>query len=98
MDAPKPHFAIRLLPSLTDVAFLMPLAFLFLRMSGAKDILGDGDTGWHLRTGEWILANQRVPSQDIFSYTNGFGTWRSGGCISARAWQPWCSEASWSFA
>ena len=75
MDAPKPHFAIRLLPSLTDVAFLMPFAFLFLRMSGAKDMLGDGDTGWHLRTGEWILANERVPSQDIFSYTKAGQPW-----------------------
>ena len=75
MDAPKPHFAVRLLPSLTDVAFLMPLAFLFLRMEGAKDILGDGDTGWHVRTGEWILANHRIPSQDIFSYTKAGQQW-----------------------
>jgi hypothetical protein len=75
MDAPKPHFAVRLLPSLTDVAFLMPIAFLFLRMGGAAGMLGDGDTGWHVRTGEWILANGRVPHQDIFSYT--------------RAGQPW---------
>lgn len=75
MDAPKPHFAVRLLPSLTDVAFLMPIAFLFLRMGGAAGMLGDGDTGWHVRTGEWILANGQVPHQDIFSYT--------------RAGQPW---------
>ncbi|HXA06394.1 MAG TPA: hypothetical protein VNY30_16230 [Bryobacteraceae bacterium] len=75
MDAPKPHFAARLLPSLTDAAFLMPIAFLFLRMGGATGMLGDGDTGWHVRTGEWILANGRVPHEDIFSYT--------------RAGQPW---------
>jgi hypothetical protein len=75
MDAPKPHFAVRLLPSLTDVAFLMPLAFLFLRMDGAKSMLGDGDTGWHVRTGEWILANHRIPSQDIFSYTKAGQPW-----------------------
>jgi hypothetical protein len=75
MSAPKPHFVVRLLPSLTDVAFLMPLAFLFLRMGGATGMLGDGDTGWHLRTGEWILANHRVPSQDIFSYTKAGQPW-----------------------
>jgi hypothetical protein len=75
MDAPKPQFAVRLLPSLTDVAFLLPIAFLFLRMGGAAGMLGDGDTGWHIRTGEWILANAQVPHQDIFSYT--------------RAGQPW---------
>jgi hypothetical protein len=75
MDAPKPHFAVRLLPSLTDAAFLMPIAFVFLRMGGATGMLGDGDTGWHLRTGEWIIANGRVPHEDMFSYT--------------RAGQPW---------
>jgi len=75
MNAPKPHFAVRLLPSLTDAAFLMPIAFLFLKMGGATGMLGDGDTGWHVRTGEWILANHRVPHQDFFSYT--------------RAGQPW---------
>ena len=32
-------------------------------------MLGDGDTGWHIRTGEWILANGRVPHQDMFSFT-----------------------------
>jgi len=75
MDAPKPHFAVRLLPSLTDAAFLMPIVFVFLRMGGATGMLGDGDTGWHLRTGEWIIANGRVPHEDMFSYT--------------RAGQPW---------
>jgi hypothetical protein len=75
MDAPKPPFALRLMPSLTDAAFLMPIAFLFVRMGGATGMLGDGDTGWHVRTGEWIMANGRVPHQDMFSYT--------------RAGQPW---------
>jgi len=75
MSAPRPHPVVRLLPSLTDVAFLMPIAFVFLRMGGASGMLGDGDTGWHLRTGEWILANRRVPNQDIFSYTKAGQPW-----------------------
>ena len=75
MVAPKNHFFVRLLPSLTDVAFLMPLAFVFLRMGGAAGMLGDGDTGWHLKTGEWILANRRIPDQDIFSYTKAGQPW-----------------------
>ena len=75
MVAPKPNLLVRLLPSLTDVAFLMPLAFLFLRMGGAAGMLGDGDTGWHVKTGEWILANRRVPDQDIFSYTKAGQPW-----------------------
>ena len=59
----------RFLPSLTDVAFLMPLFFLFLKLSGARQLLEDGDTGWHLRTGEWILSHHQVPHVDMFSFT-----------------------------
>ena len=75
MDAPKPHFLVRLFPSMTDVAFLMPIAFVFLRMGGASGMLGDGDTGWHIRTGEWIMANHRVPTEDMFSYTKAGQPW-----------------------
>lgn len=31
--------------------------------------LGDGDTGWHIAAGKWIVAHRAVPSTDIFSYT-----------------------------
>jgi hypothetical protein len=44
-------------------------------MNGARTLLGDGDTGWHIRTGEWILAHGRVPRQDIFSFTRPDQTW-----------------------
>jgi hypothetical protein len=66
---------LRLFPSLTDLAFLMPIVFLFTRMDGAKTMLGDGDTGWHVRTGEWILANGRVPREDMFSFTKPGQPW-----------------------
>ena len=66
---------VRLLPSLTDLAFLMPIVFLFARMEGVKTMLGDGDTGWHIRTGEWILSNGRVPTQDVFSFTKAGAPW-----------------------
>src|SRR5580698_211867 len=65
----KIHPAVRLLPSLTDFAFLMPVLFLFARLDGAKTMLGDGDTGWHVRIGEWMLAHHAVPHTDLFSYT-----------------------------
>lgn len=75
MDAPRPKFAVRLLPSLTDMAFLMPIAFVFGRMDGIQTLLGDCDTGWHIRTGEWILAHHRVPFHDIFSFTKPNSVW-----------------------
>ena len=65
----------RLMPSLTDVAFVMPLVFLFSKLDGAQTMLGDGDTGWHIRAGEWILANGRVPQQDMFSFTKPGQPW-----------------------
>ncbi|HTQ57038.1 MAG TPA: hypothetical protein VMI94_21365 [Bryobacteraceae bacterium] len=71
----KTNPVIRLLPSMTDFAFLMPLAFIFAGMHGAKTLLGDGDTGWHIRTGEWIMAHHRVPHQDLYSFTKPGQTW-----------------------
>ncbi|MEN3976068.1 hypothetical protein [Emcibacter sp. SYSU 3D8] len=32
-------------------------------------VFNDGDTYWHLATGDWILAHGRVPAADPFSYT-----------------------------
>ncbi|MGA2737048.1 MAG: hypothetical protein ABSG65_06300 [Bryobacteraceae bacterium] len=66
---------LRILPSMTDFAFLMPLIFIFQGMHGAKTLLGDGDTGWHVRTGEWILSHGRVPDKDLFSFTRTGQTW-----------------------
>ncbi len=71
----KNRFALRVLPSLTDVAFILPILFLFLCLNGATMLLGDGDTGWHLRTGEWIWQNGRVPHHDIFSFTKPGQPW-----------------------
>jgi hypothetical protein len=69
VDGGVNKLAARLLPSLTDVAFLAPIIFLFARSTGARMLLGDSDTGWHIRCGQWIIANGRVPDRDIFSFT-----------------------------
>lgn len=75
MDNSKTNPVLRFLPSMTDFAFLMPLIFIFAGMHGAKTLLGDGDTGWHIRTGEWILSHGRVPDKDLFSFTKTGQTW-----------------------
>src|SRR5258708_27899575 len=75
METQRSQFAIKLLPSLTDFAFLMPVVFLFGRMDGVKTLLGDCDTGWHIRTGEWILAHGWVPARDIFSFSKPGAPW-----------------------
>ncbi len=71
----KPSPIARFLPSLADVAFLVLILFLYVRGGGAKMLLGDGDTGWHLRTGQWILEHGRVPDHDIFSFTKAGQPW-----------------------
>jgi hypothetical protein len=63
-----------MLPSLTDVMFLLPIAFLLTHEQGLSSLI-EGDTGWHLRAGEWILANRQVPSTDLFSYTHAGQPW-----------------------
>lgn len=75
MDAKRIQPVVKLLPSFTDFAFLAPLVFLFGRMEGAKTLLGDGDTGWHIRTGEWIAANRAVPTVDLFSFSRPGEPW-----------------------
>ncbi len=65
----------RFLPSLTDVMFLLPLWFVVASPQGVGYMLGDGDTGVHIRTGEWILANGKIPHQDLFSFTKGGQPW-----------------------
>jgi hypothetical protein len=66
---------MKLMPSLADLAFLMPMVFLVGRMEGVKTLLSDCDTGWHIRTGEWILAHHQVPLHDIFSYSKPDSPW-----------------------
>lgn len=43
--------------------------------SGWKSLLGDGDTGWHIRTGEYILSQHAVPTRDLFSYSRPGAPW-----------------------
>jgi len=53
------------IPSISDVLFAVLLVALFLTGSG---LLGDGDTGYHIRTGQIILDTLSVPRLDPYSY------------------------------
>jgi hypothetical protein len=55
-----------LMPSLRSYTALVVLTLL-IRESWR--FLKDGDTGWHIRTGEWILETGSAPRHDLFSYT-----------------------------
>jgi hypothetical protein len=63
-------------PSFLDVVLAALLAWLFvLSPKGWNVLLADGDTGWHIRTGDWILANRRIPDRDLFSFTKAGEPW-----------------------
>ena len=62
-------------PSLSDLASLIPILVLFWCTTGVGWLLTDSDTGWHIRAGEWMLKNGRVPSADVFSFTKAGQRW-----------------------
>jgi hypothetical protein len=76
---------VSLVPSLSDLSFLIPILVLFWCTTGVAWLLTDSDTGWHIRTGEWILKNRRVPATDLFSFTKLGQPWF--------AWE-WLSDVS----
>src|SRR5438045_1334525 len=65
---PHRRWAGALIPSMCDVFFGALLVWVLLA-GGGKMLLGDGDTGWHIRTGDYILQHHQVPRQDMFSFT-----------------------------
>ncbi len=65
----------RLLPSLSGCIFSTTLVLLFVLGQGGNGLLRDSDTGWHIRTGQWILEHRAVPQQDLFSFSKPGGRW-----------------------
>ena len=55
-----------LIPSIVDILFIS--LFLYLSFSVGKGLLNDGDTGYHIRAGEYILNTFSIPKRDIFSF------------------------------
>ena len=69
-------FARVLLPSISDCFFIALIVWLFVcGASGWISLLGDGDTGWHIRTGQWILEHRAAPTHDLFSFSRPNAPW-----------------------
>jgi hypothetical protein len=62
-------------PSLPDVFFVVLLVSVFAQPAGMRALLHDGDTGWHIRTGDLVLASGHVPDVDRFSFTRPGAPW-----------------------
>ncbi len=62
------------MPSVADLLFLAILA-LFAVSPLSVRLLGDAGIGWHIRTGQWILAHHAIPRLDLFSSTMAGRPW-----------------------
>jgi hypothetical protein len=67
-----------------DLFFLFLMLAAFGRTQSWRALLADGDTGWHIRTGDYILQTGRVPVTDLFSFSRTGQPWF--------AWE-WLSDA-----
>jgi hypothetical protein len=63
-----------LLPSIADLIFLALLGLLVFTPLSVR-LLGDAGIGWHIRTGQNILAFQSIPRVDSFSSTMNGKPW-----------------------
>jgi hypothetical protein len=71
------RWARLLIPSLSDLFFLAILIWLFMSSGSAgwQGLLVDGDVGWHIRTGEYILDHHAVPRHDLYSFSKPDAPW-----------------------
>jgi len=65
------------MPSVADLLFVLLLA-LFLFTGLQQRLLGDADTGWHIRNGQHIIITDSLPHTDPFSYT-----------VAGKKWYAW---------
>jgi hypothetical protein len=76
-DAGPPWWIALLIPSVTDLIFVLLLISLSYSVLSPR-LLGDAGTGWHIRSGEQILRTHTIPRTDSFSST-----------MSATPWYAW---------
>src|SRR5689334_20039645 len=72
---PVPAWQRWLLPSFADIAFIFVIVYCYVWHAKWRALLADGDAGWHIRTGEWILRYHQVPHQDLFSFSRPGDSW-----------------------
>ena len=70
----QPAVARYMLPSIRDLIFLVTFWAVLAGPLSTRP-LADADIGWHIRTGEQILATHSVPRKDTFSSTEQGQPW-----------------------
>ncbi len=64
-----------LLPNLAGFLAVATLAYSLFVFRGGEQFFRDSDTGWHIRSGEWILANGALPRTDLYSFSKAGQPW-----------------------
>src|SRR5271155_5369494 len=75
-----------LAPSLSDILFAALLIWMMLftiHSDGTLGLLTDSNTGYHIRTGDFVLAHKAVPHRDIFSFSKPGEPWFAWEWLSA---------------
>jgi hypothetical protein len=63
-------------PTMADFLFVSLIIWLFLAgPNGWVALLSDGDTGWHIRIGDWILDHHAFPRTDFMSFSKAGEAW-----------------------
>jgi hypothetical protein len=70
----RPAWVSWLLPSVSDIVFVGMLAVLLFTPLSVR-LLGDAGIGWHIRTGQLMVATHAIPRADVFSATMHGKTW-----------------------
>src|SRR5580692_9047193 len=65
------------IPSLSDLFFLAILGWVYMSSGSAgwQGLLVDGDVGWHIRTGQYILDHRSIPRHDLYSFSKPEAAW-----------------------
>ncbi len=54
---------------------MLTLFYCLFAFDGWRQLFRDSDTGWHIRTGEFILDTHRLPATDPYSFTRAGERW-----------------------
>jgi len=74
LDA-RPAAPPKVAPTAASVATPLAALLVFVVVLLAPQVLNDGDTFWHLASGQWMLDHGRVLRSDVFSYTAAGRPW-----------------------
>ena len=74
-EGPAPSRGMVLLVPNLGAVLAVATLFYCLFLYGGSQLFRDSDAGWHIRTGEWILAHRALPPADLYSFSKAGAPW-----------------------